>query len=250
VRRNLGWSIDTAEKLKLPTAGLKSLLNDVNADRVNFTAMASRMASLLSEMEAESAKSINPGAAAFFIMGVHHNGAERVAEGARQFAREDKPGTGALIERQLVRLADGTSTIKVSLKPVLDIQDALRKGATFADLANRLAKLRQDWQDELAAQPGFSGGPGTGAAITGTFIGSETLAGFGRLEFRFAANGQVTMVDARQTVAGSYTVNGNNVTLTFFNGGCVYTGAISGQTLSGTGRNTASGTTWNFTVSR
>src|SRR5438105_1958089 len=125
MKRTLRDSIDVADALKLPSDGLKSLLDDVNRDRETFAGMTARMATLRLDMQANAAKSINPGAAAFFIMGVDQGGAERVAIGGEGFRRQDKPGTGALIERQLLRLADGTSTTKLSLKPVLDIQDNL-----------------------------------------------------------------------------------------------------------------------------
>src|SRR5438876_4471787 len=101
MKRNLGWSLDVADKLKLPTAGLKALLDDVEKDKATFADMAKRLGEMRLEMQASAAKSINPGAAAFFIMGVHESGAEGVALGARDFRREDKPGTSALIARQL-----------------------------------------------------------------------------------------------------------------------------------------------------
>jgi len=78
--------------------------------------------------------------------------AKGVALGAKDFRREDKPGTSALIARQLRWMIEGTDTIKVSLKTVLDIQDAFDKGAGFADLAGQFEKLRLIWQDELVLQ--------------------------------------------------------------------------------------------------
>lgn len=168
IRRTVTDSINVAAVLKLPTGGLKALLADV--DKASFADMAKRLGDLRLELQKAADKSINPGAAAFFIMGVHQSGAERVALGARAFRREDKPGTSALIERQLVRMADGTGTIKVTLKPVLEIQDNLGKGASFADVSAQLERLRLKWQDELAAQPGF----GAAVAGAGTVIFTQT----------------------------------------------------------------------------
>ena len=169
MKRNLKWSIDVADTLKLPPSeDLKKLLADVDADKASFGDMAKRMADLRLAMQDSAAKTINPGAAAFFIMGVHESGGEGLAVGARDFARADKPGTAALIERQLTWLADGAPGVGLSLQSVLDIQDSFNKGATFADLAGQFEKLRLKWQDDLAAQPGF------GAFAGGTVIFSTT----------------------------------------------------------------------------
>ncbi len=173
MKRQLTNSIDVAEALKLPSAGLKALLADVDMDKVSFADMASRMGTMRLEMQAAAAKSINPGAAAFFIMGVHLSGGERVAIGAGAAPRADKPGTGALIERQLVRMADGAPGTGLTVKPVLDIQTKLGTGASFPDLASDLGKLRLAWQDELAKQPGFGAIAGDGKVLFST---SGTLA--------------------------------------------------------------------------
>src|ERR1700704_3296887 len=71
IKRNLSDSIPVAEALKLSPAGLKSLLADV--DRVTFQEMATRLADLRLAAQAEAAKNINPGAGAFFAMGVHQS---------------------------------------------------------------------------------------------------------------------------------------------------------------------------------
>jgi len=79
-----------------------------------------------------------------------------------------------------------------------------------------------------------------------TWVGSETLGGYGRLTFQFGGNGQVTMVDADGSSNGTYTIQNNNVTLTFYNGTVVYTGAINGSTMNGTAQNGEA--TWSFSV--
>jgi len=107
-----------------------------------------------------------------------------------------------------------------------------------------------------AAAPVGNGnpGPGNGQAqqpaptnnIAGTtWTGSENLAGFGKLSFVFRTGGAVTMIDTRGETLGSFTQNGDEVTIRF--DGCVYQGRINGQTLSGSGR-LAQGQTWTFQV--
>jgi hypothetical protein len=82
-------------------------------------------------------------------------------------------------------------------------------------------------------------------ALIGTsWSGRETLPGYGPLTFSFDSDGNVTMVDARETVPGRYTRRGASITLTFFNGQAVYSGQIRGKTMSGTARNAARSWTW------
>jgi hypothetical protein len=82
-----------------------------------------------------------------------------------------------------------------------------------------------------------------------TWNGNENLPGFGKLTFAFRANGAATMIDAKGQTEGTWTQNGNDLTINF--NGCVYQGRITGLTISGSGRLTAgaqTGQTWSFQV--
>jgi hypothetical protein len=83
--------------------------------------------------------------------------------------------------------------------------------------------------------------------------GGEILPGAQKatlLMFGFGADGKAIMVDeesAKQNkgVTGTWTQNGNQVTITF--GNCVYRGTLNGDILAGTAQfNT--GETWTFAV--
>lgn len=110
-----------------------------------------------------------------------------------------------------------------------------------------------------AGQPGAPAVPSLPAAppspavgqglVKTTWIGNESLQGYARLEFRFEANGKAIMIDSDGSHDGTYTQQGSQVTLQFYNGTVVYTGMLNGNVLSGTAKN-GSGATWNFTVSR
>jgi hypothetical protein len=89
-----------------------------------------------------------------------------------------------------------------------------------------------------------SGLPGT------TWGGSETLPGYGALTFIFEDQGNVTMIDAKETVVGRYVRNGQNVTLSFFGGAAVYNGTIRGKTMSGRARNAQQTWSWKVTFER
>jgi hypothetical protein len=88
------------------------------------------------------------------------------------------------------------------------------------------------------------------ASLVGTtWTGSETLPGYGKLELRFEGNGQVIMIDAQARRAGSYTRDGNTVTMRFgASQDCVYTGTLSGSAITGPAR--YGSTSWTFSVSR
>jgi hypothetical protein len=81
-----------------------------------------------------------------------------------------------------------------------------------------------------------------------TWSGKEKVQGYGSVTFRFGANGKATMIDSRETVHGSYTVNGNRVTITLPNV-AVYEGTINGNTFSGQGHCDTLGS-WDFTTSK
>jgi hypothetical protein len=95
------------------------------------------------------------------------------------------------------------------------------------------------------AAPAAPPAPAPGLANT-TWVGSEE--GFGRLEFRFQPTGQVTMIDTTGSHPGTYSLQGNAVTLTFFNGEVVYNGTLNGQAITGSAHNTKK--TWSFSVRR
>ena len=80
-----------------------------------------------------------------------------------------------------------------------------------------------------------------------TWSGRENLQGFGDLSFRFAANNQVTMIDTAGSTPGTYTVTGNQVTLSFNNGQTIYSGVVQDNTMSGTARG-GRGNTWQWSV--
>jgi len=81
-----------------------------------------------------------------------------------------------------------------------------------------------------------------------SWIGSETLQGYGRLEFRFLPGNRVQMIDAQDTTMGTWRRSGNSVSLVFFNGACVYSGTIQGNRISGNAL--ANKTRFTWSVSR
>jgi hypothetical protein len=89
--------------------------------------------------------------------------------------------------------------------------------------------------------------PAAAAAVPAqsVWVGSEDLPGFGPLQFVLRSNGQVAMMDAKETVTGSFVQQGPNISLTF-PGRAVYTGVISGATMSGVARD--NGRFWNWAV--
>ena len=73
--------------------------------------------------------------------------------------------------------------------------------------------------------------------------GSETLPGYGKLRFQFISNTQAIMVDARDTLRGTFLHTANNVTLVF-PGNVTYNGRINGNNMSGNATNGKDNWTW------
>src|SRR5262249_50199493 len=91
-------------------------------------------------------------------------------------------------------------------------------------------------------------GQNAAASVSGTtWTGTENLQGFGKLTFQFQASGAATMTDANTSVQGSWSQNGNQVTISFTS--CVYTGTINGRVLSGNARSNI-GQVWTFSVTK
>jgi len=80
-----------------------------------------------------------------------------------------------------------------------------------------------------------------------TWTGSENLNGYGKLTFKFLANGKAVMIDSQSTVQGSYTMTGNQVTIQL-PGVAVYQGTINGDAFTGTGKDDTR--TWSFNVTK
>ncbi len=87
---------------------------------------------------------------------------------------------------------------------------------------------------------------GPAASSVVVWQGRETLKGYGPLAFAFADNRQVTMTDAKGQSTGTWSKQGNVVTLRI--GRVVYSGQMSGTNFAGTATNNR--TRWNFAVVR
>jgi hypothetical protein len=97
----------------------------------------------------------------------------------------------------------------------------------------------------LTATASAQGGVGGQAGLNGSvWSGSENLDGFGALKFEFFPGGKVVMTDAKDRVDGTYTLNGGQVRLAFFNGTVIYSGTVNGPQLSGTASNGKSNWAW------
>jgi hypothetical protein len=83
-----------------------------------------------------------------------------------------------------------------------------------------------------------------------TWVGHETLGGYGRLEFRFKADSRVEMIDTDGSVMGKWYQSGNKVSLVFHNGNCTYAGTINGDQIAGNALVARSGTQFTWKLKR
>lgn len=91
--------------------------------------------------------------------------------------------------------------------------------------------------------------PGVVKLAGTSWTGTESLQNFGKLTFQFAAGGKATMIDTAGVSNGTWTQNGNQVNIQFFNGKVTYSGVLNGNAISGNASNTA-GAKWTFKVSK
>jgi S1-C subfamily serine protease len=80
------------------------------------------------------------------------------------------------------------------------------------------------------------------------WVGQEDRPGSGNLKIVFTSSSTVVLIPAKGNVLGTWTKNGNEVTLRFQNPEVVYSGTLDGRAIKGTaefGR-----TTWNWSVTR
>ena len=75
--------------------------------------------------------------------------------------------------------------------------------------------------------------------------GTESLTGYGPLDFELHTGGMAVMIDAKETVSGYYKHVGANITITI-PGRAVYYGTIKGKSIVGTARD--SRRSWTFSV--
>jgi len=116
--------------------------------------------------------------------------------------------------------------------------------------------------DELVGRATVTSGPSVGQAwmfrVAHTnpyagreYNGQEQLNNFGKLTFRFAADGTVTMVDARSEIRGTYVYDVANVTIRFVD--CEYVGSVQrDDSIRGAARftnNNPNNQPWSFAVS-
>src|SRR5947209_11590041 len=176
IRRNLMDGTNTAKRLKLPTTRLESLLKRLPS--LGFASMEQEVLSIVAEYQTKLSREVSPLAAAIFVVGIHHSGAEGVAAHVQSFPRKDKPGSAALIRRNAGWLEREARTLGVSVRPVTKVIADLDRGASFPDLLSQLGAIRLLWQKELEAQPGFaSSATGAGAVTKGALTTADPTNG-------------------------------------------------------------------------
>lgn len=127
-------------------------------------------------------------------------------------------------------------------------------GRTYQLLRQNRNNAKQDstilWSKSMTANTPLAllQGRTSTATQTGNWIGSETLADYGKLTFQMNPGGRAVMIDAKETSEGTWQQTGNQITLRFYDGRVVYTGTLNGSSLSGSASNGR--TQWNFTVRR
>jgi Caspase domain len=108
---------------------------------------------------------------------------------------------------------------------ITDKQDSIVAWSASISKDMPLAYISKVTTDPVRSAP-------TGRATR--WVGTESLSGFGKLTFAMYASGRAIMVDAKETTEGIWRRDGNQFTLSFFDGSVVYNGTLKDGILSGT----------------
>ena len=84
--------------------------------------------------------------------------------------------------------------------------------------------------------------------VKSVWMGTEDLAGFGKLRFDFCTASEVVVRDAKDTAAGKWKATASTVKLEM--AGSEYVGQVNGDTILGTARSKQGGVEWKFAVNR
>jgi hypothetical protein len=122
-------------------------------------------------------------------------------------------------------------------------------GYTMSGMA---ASGSRTWNWRLSQEPGTAPpappAPPVVAGLSGRWVGTEDLPGYGALTFEFAPAGVSFMTDKDGRRQGTWKLEGTQVTLIFYDGTVMYRGAAAGNMMSGTA--TSGSRTWNWRVSQ
>jgi hypothetical protein len=163
IRRNLAWSNGTAASIGQNVAPIAALQADA-ADNATARKTCGRIAGInarmlkLFEVYKASLAPVGQQAPPLFVLGIHLSGAEAVASFSVDSSREERPGSAQLIIRNLTWARREAEELNMGLatKPVDDLLEAVRKGASFREIVKAIEAIRLLWQRQLEEQPPFA----------------------------------------------------------------------------------------------
>lgn len=153
----------------------------------------------------------------------------------------------------MVEAINGSANFKLDGKITLDDIRAYTFNRTHDLMQKSKTTLRQDsivsWSPGLSANMTFAAlkyiQP-TSAPQFAIWIGNETLPGYGGLSFHMYPGGKAYIIDAKESMEGTWEQNGKQISLKFSNGQVSYTGTVNEATLVGTAENLKA--SWSFSV--
>lgn len=133
---------------------------------------------------------------------------------------------------------------KEELKRLIsDFETKMSQSAALWNLAGQNAGVNQN-QGQVQVNQVV-----TANMVNSNWSGTETFGGVKTLAFQFQANGQVVMVDFQGNRFGTWTQNGNQITISIPSISTTYTGTISGNTFTGQGSDPTNGQ-WTFNLTK
>ncbi|MFC2156580.1 thioredoxin family protein [Acidobacteriota bacterium] len=155
VRDYVGRAVKTAEELGIPTDSLNQFLaNCENFTRSQYMTQGRQMIDFLQN---SCRNMFGETGAVIFTIGVWMGGAQNLSEFARQYSRVQRPGTYALIQRNVGWMQQNAPVVELSVDRINRLGTGLNTptGLPFGGILNDLEAVLDQWRRELLGQPGF-----------------------------------------------------------------------------------------------
>ena len=166
VRRGLSGAVAAANNLGLSSQSLGALLREApSLTRAQYLGLGSfapgRSRVVMDELQQGCRQKYGEEAATLFTQGVWMGGAQCTARAGEGFDRRERPGTYALVERNVSWMEGNAAAVGCSKDAIsrLRQQMATRPGPAFGEIRARLEDIARAWRDELRKQPPFGAAP-------------------------------------------------------------------------------------------
>ena len=155
VRSYLNDAIRLAQQLEIDSAGID--LFKQNCEQYTRSQYMTQGRILMDNLQQICNTNFGEEGAVIFTMGIWMGGAECTAAFGAGFDRSQRPGTYALIQRNVGWMRDNAPRISLDTRQINRLFDNMNRdpGVSFSSARSSLRRIREDWITELRQQPSF-----------------------------------------------------------------------------------------------